>query len=157
MKRITALICTLLVIGFTLSAAVNVSADDLQLGAITSDTAIGDVSLVLGNGSAEVVASSAPAVDADGNAYEKMLTLSGDSLLSFSANEGETLKITALAPSDGTELSLLLSSDTGVAETLTGTSADGVTVSIEYPIEATGTYTVSAGGGTATIYQVVVE
>ena len=157
MKKALAVLCILLVAGFSVFAAVDVKADDLALGAITEDSSLDGLTISVGTGAVSVDSSSAPAVDADGNLYSNVLTLSGDSLISFSAEECETLNVRGAVASDGSAYSLLLSSDSGLSETLTGTSEDGVTAVVEYVISATGTYTLSAAGGTASIYQVSVE
>ena len=157
MKKALAVLCIFLVAGFSVFAAVDVKADDLALGAITEDSSLDGLTISVGTGAVSVDSSSAPAVDADGNLYSNVLTLSGDSFISFSAEEGETLNVRGAVASDGSAYSLLLSSDSGLSETLTGTSEDGVTAVVEYVIPATGTYTISAAGGTASIYQVSVE
>ena len=139
MKRLIIALCILLCAGFTLSAAVNVDADDLALGAVAGDAELGGVSLTLGSGSAEVSSSD------DG----QVLTLSGDARLSVQAAAGETLTVIGAVPSDGSPLSLAISSDAGVSETVDALSSDGSRAFIEYPIEADGSYSIGSADGSA--------
>ena len=148
MKRLIIALCILLCAGFTLSAAVNVDADDLALGAVAGDAELGGVSLTLGSGSAEVASSD------DG----QMLTLSGDARLSLQAVQGETISLVCAVPSDGSQLALSISSDAGASETIDDYAMDGATALIEYPIAADGTYSISSADGSAvSLYSISIE
>ncbi len=157
MKRLTVALCLLLVAGFTLSAAVDARADELPAGAVASDSSFGGVNLVVGDGSASVDSVSVPAADPSGNAYSQVLTLSQGSVLEFPAVSGETVKIYAQVPQDGSALSFLISSDAGLSEVLESTTDDNALAYAEYPVTADGTYTLTVDGPSASIYEVVVE
>ena len=152
MKKLAVALCILLCVGFTLSAAVDVKADDLPAGAIASDSDLGGVSLVPGTGTAEVVASGS-----DESGYSNMLTLSGDALLSFQATAGETLTVTGAVPAGDNPFELEISSDSGVSEAVEGEASDGGTMVVTFPVEADGTYSISSvDGNPVSLYQVTV-
>lgn len=152
MRKAIAVLCILLCVGFTLSAAVDVKADDLALGAISSDSELNGVSIVPGTGSAEVAAADAA------SGYSNVLTISGDASISVQATAGETLSVTGAVPADGDSFDLSIVSDSGVEEIAGGeASADGLMV-VTHPVAEDGLYMISSAyGNPVSIYEVAVN
>ena len=150
MKRFTVTLCALLALGFALSAAVEVTADDLAAGPLSEDVTLGDAGVVVGTGNVLVDVSTDPA-------YAQVLTLTGDSAITLNAKQGETLTLAAAPDATTGEASVVLSSDAGTSEVLSGVSADGSPVTVEYSFPADGVYTLAANPEQAlSVYQVTV-
>ncbi len=141
MKKTIIALCILLCVGFTLSAAVDIKADNLSVGAISSDAEIDGVSIVPGTGKAEVVAASDTSTG-----YSNVLTLSGDAAVSVPVLAGETISITGIASDDGS-FNLMITSDSDVEEIVGGESSDNGTMLIVHPVEEDGDYMISSAYG----------
>lgn len=149
MKKIVIALSILLCAGFTLSA-MNMKADDIQIGEISSDAALGGISLSLGSGKAEVTESAS-------GVYVHALTISGDTAISGDLHSGETLSIIGAAPEEGA-FEVMITSPDGVTEVAAGEqTADGTSLA-EYTIGSDGVYTISSPSGSAvSIYQIYTE
>ena len=151
MRKAIAVLCILLSVGFTLSAAVDVKADDLSVGAISSDSEFDGVSIVLGTGSAEVAA-------AEASGYSNVLMISGDAAISVQVTAGETISVTGAIPADGSAFDLSIVSDSGVEEIAGGeASSDGLMV-VTHSVDEDGLYMISSAyGNPVSIYEVSIN
>ena len=153
MKKQFAALCILLCAGFTLSAAVNVQADDFPAGIISSDSELNGVTVVPGTGTAEVTAS------ADATAgYSSVLTISGDAALSVQAAAGEEISVIGPVPADGGAFALAIASDSGYTGIAEGTASDGGAMVAVHSVAEDGLYMISsADGNPVSIYGITAE
>lgn len=153
MKKLFAALCVLLCVGFTLSAAVNVKADDLPAGMISSDSEFNGLTVLPGTGTAEVTASADAAAG-----YGSVLTISGDAALSVQAAAGETISAIGPAPADGGTFALAIASDSGSMEIAESEAADGGAMLVTHPVEEDGLYMISSAyGDPVSICEITVE
>ena len=156
MKKTIILALVLLIAAFSVSAA-SVSADKLIPGDQADGSVLGDgFTLVLNGGSAVVNPAESIAYTSDGLEYSQMLTLTGDASLAFDAVAGNTLKLTAAVPENGSYLNVMISSADSVDE-IGGESSDGGTIYYEYEIPSDGSYSLSSPDGNVSIYSLSIE
>ena len=145
MKKPAVVLCILLCAGFTLSAAVNIKADDIATGEIASDADLGGIGLTIGTGHAEVA-------EEPVSSYSKALTISGDTAISIEGVAGETISLI------GGTLDVAITAPDGTVENVSGVAGDDGTAIAEYAVNADGTYTIaSSAGDPVSIYQITAE
>ena len=145
MKKLAIVLCILLCAGFTLSAAVNIKADDIATGEIASDADLGGIGLAIGTGHAEVT-------EAPMAGYSKALTISGDTAISVEGLVGETISLI------GGTFDVAITAPDGTVENVSGVAGDDGTAIVEYAVNADGTYTIASSvGDPVSIYQIAVE
>lgn len=153
MKKLLIALCIFLCAGFTLSAAVNVKADELPVGAVSPDMKLDGIELSYETGTAEVVAA-----DDASSGYSRELTISGDAVISVTCSAGETITLTGALPSDDNPFDIMITSDSGMEEVVGGESSESGTMIITYPVAENGTYMISSAyGNPVSIYQIAVE
>lgn len=153
MKKLVIALCIFLCAGFTLSAAVNVKADELPVGTVSPDMKLDGIELSYETGTAEVVAA-----DDASSGYSRELTISGDAVISVTCSAGETITLTGALPSDDNPFDIMITSDSGMEEVVGGESSESGTMIITYPVTENGTYMISSAyGNPVSIYQIAVE
>ena len=153
MKKIFVVGAVLAISVSTAFAAVDVNADLFPLGNLSDGSSVGGVVL---SGQAAVVAAGGAVLKDDGTVYSQEVTLSAGSALSFDGKSGEVLRIKGAVPADGSGFEMLLSSESS-EYVLTGESSDGLSVDVEYTLDADGSYVLSAPESGAVLYSVTVQ
>ena len=153
MKRIFIVAAVLAISVSAAFAAVDINADAFPPGIIPEGSDAGGA-VISGQVSAE--AAGGAVLKDDGTVYSQEVTLSAGSALSFDGKSGEVLRIKGAVPADGSGFEMLLSSESS-EYVLTGESSDGLSVDVEYTLDADGSYVLSAPESGAVLYSVTVQ